>query len=155
MWVITDTLGYEGTDTLSNIERIQFSDTNLAIDLDGNAGITAKILGVVFGKNSVNNKSYVGIGLNYLDAGWTYENLAALALDASGAKTSDQIVNLLWTNIFGVAPTVSQKSPYIKMLTDGMTPGALAHLAADTSMNATNINLIGLVQNGIEYLPFN
>jgi len=85
----------------------------------------------------------------------TYDNLAALALDASGAKTSDQIVNLLWTNIFGVAPTVSQKSPYIKMLTDGMTSGALAHLAADTSMNATNINLIGLVQNGIEYLPFN
>jgi hypothetical protein len=41
----------------------------------------------------------------------TYDNLAALALDASGAKTSDQIVNLLWTNIFGVAPTVSQKSP--------------------------------------------
>ena len=155
MWVITDTLGYEGTDTLSNIERIQFSDTNLAIDLDGNAGITAKILGAVFGKNSVNNKNYVGIGLNYLDAGWTYDNLAALALDASGAKTSDQIVNLLWTNIFGVAPTVSQKSPYIKMLTDGMTSGALAHLAADTSMNATNINLIGLVQNGIEYLPFN
>jgi hypothetical protein len=41
------------------------------------------------------------------------------------------------------------------MLTDGMTSGALAHLAADTSFNATNINLIGLVQNGIEYLPFN
>lgn len=155
VWVITDNLGYEGTDTLSNIERIQFSDTNLAIDLDGNAGITAKILGAVFGKNSVNNKNYVGIGLNYLDAGWTYDNLAGLALDASGAKTNDQIVNLLWINIFGVAPTVSQKSPYIKMLTDGMTAGALGHFAADTSFNATNIDLIGLVQNGIEYLPFN
>jgi len=154
-WVITDTLGYEGTDTLRSIERIKFSDTSLAIDLDGNAGITAKILGAVFGKHSVNNKSYVGIGLNYLDAGWTYDNLAAFALDASGAKSSDQIVNLLWSNVFGIAPTDAQKSPYIKMLTDGMTAGALAHLAADTSFNAININLIGLAQMGIEYLPFN
>lgn len=154
-WTITDTLGYEGTDTLNNIERIQFSNTYLAIDLDGNAGITAKILGAVFGKHSVNNKSYVGIGLKYLDSGWTYDNLATLALDASSAKTNDQIVDLLWMNIFDVAPTVSQKSPYIKMLTNGMTAGELAHLAAETSFNATNINLVGLVQNGIEYLPLN
>jgi len=154
-WVITDTLGYEGTDTLRSIERIKFSDTSLAIDLDGNAGITAKILGAVFGKHSVNNKSYVGMGLNYLDAGWSYDNLAAFALDTSGAKTNDQIVNLLWSNVFGIAPTDAQKSPYIKMLKDGMTAGALAHLAADTSFNAININLIGLAQKGIEYLPFN
>jgi len=154
-WVITDTLGYEGTDTLRSIERIKFSDTSLATDLDGNAGITAKILGAVFGKHSVNNKSYVGIGLNYLDAGWTYDNLATFALNASGVKSSDQIVNLLWSNVFGIAPTDAQKSPYIKMLTDGMTAGALVHLAADTSFNAININLIGLAQIGIEYLPFN
>lgn len=154
-WVITDTLGYEGKDTLTNIERIQFSDANLAIDLDGNAGITAKILGAVFGKNSVKNKSFVGIGLSYLDAGWTYDNLAVLALDASGAKTNDQIVNLLWSNVFGIAPTLAQKSPYIKMLNDGVTAASLVHLAADTSLNEININLIGLAQNGIEYLPFN
>jgi len=39
------------------------------------------------------------------------------------------------------------------MLEDGMTPGALAQMAADTSINTTNINLVGLAQTGIEYTP--
>jgi hypothetical protein len=140
-------------DTLLHIERLKFTDTNLAIDLDGNAGTTAKILGAVFGKDSVSNKNYVGIGLSFLDSGWTYDNLVGLALDAVGAKTNDQIVSLLWINVIGTTPTSSDKQPFIALLENGMTPGALGHLAADTSFNTTNINLVGLAQTGIEYIP--
>jgi hypothetical protein len=139
------------SDTLSNVERIQFNDKSIAIDIDGNAGTTAKILGAVYGKESIANKSYVGIGLNLLDAGWTYDNLAALALDAAGAKTNDQIVSLLWKNVIGTTATTNDKAPYIAMLENGMAPGALAHLAADTAFNTTNINLTGLALTGIEY----
>ena len=110
-------------------------------------------MGSVFGKDSLNNKNYVGIGLHFLDAGWTYDNLAALALDAAGAKTNDQIVSLLWTNVIGSKPTAADKAPFIALLENGMTAGALAHLAADTSLNTTNINLVGLAQTGIEYIP--
>ena len=99
------------------------------------------------------NKTYVGIGLNYLDAGWTYDSLAGVALGAAGAKTNDQIVSLLWTNVMGTKPTEADKQPFIKLLENGMTAGALAHLAADTSFNSTNINLVGLAQSGIEYIP--
>jgi hypothetical protein len=141
-----------GVDLLQNIERVIFSDTYLAIDLNGNAGTTAKILGAVFGKESVSNKNYVGIGLHFLDSGWTYDNLAGLALDAAGAKTNDQIVSLLWTNVIGTKPTAADKQPFIALLENGMTAGALAHLAADTSFNTTNINLVGLAQTGIEYM---
>jgi hypothetical protein len=138
-------------DLISNVERIKFTDKSLALDTNGNAGITAKILGAVFGKESISNKSYVGIGLQFLDAGWTYDNLAGLALDAAGAKTNDQIVSLLWKNVIGTTATNNDKAPYIAMLESGMTPGALAHLAADTSFNTTNINLTGLALTGIEY----
>ena len=143
------------SDILVNVERLVFSDRSIAIDLNGNAGTTAKILGAVFGKESVSNKNYVGIGLHFLDAGWTYDNLAALALDAAGAKTNDQIVSLLWTNVIGTKPTAADKQPFIALLENGMTAGALANLAADTSFNTTNINLVGLAQTGIEYLPIN
>jgi hypothetical protein len=34
-----------------------------------------------------------------------------------------------------------------------MTAGALTRLAADSSLNTTNINLVGLAQAGIEYIP--
>jgi Ca2+-binding RTX toxin-like protein len=143
----------DGLDTLMNIERIKFTETSFALDLSGNAGITAKILGAIFGKDAVSNKNFVGIGLSFLDAGWSYDNLAALALDAAGAKSNDQIVSLLWANVIGVKPTAADMQPFIALLENGMTAGALAHLAADTSLNATNINLVGLAQTGIEYLP--
>jgi hypothetical protein len=130
-----------------------FSDKSIAIDINGNAGTTAKLLGAVFGKESVKNKNYVGIGLNFLDAGWTYDNLAGLALDVAGAKTNDQIVSLLWTNVIGTKPTSADKQPFIALLENGMTAGVLAHLAADTSFNIMNINLVGLAQTGIEYIP--
>jgi hypothetical protein len=95
----------------------------------------------------------MGIGLSFLDAGWSYDNLAGLALDAAGAKTNDQIVSLLWTNVIGTKPTAADKQPFIALLENGMSAGALAHLAADTSFNTTNINLVGLAQTGIEYIP--
>jgi hypothetical protein len=143
----------KNTFQIINIERLLFSDKSIAIDLNGNAGTTAKILGAVFGKDSISNKNYVGIGLHFLDAGWSYDNLAGLALDAAGAKTNDQIVSLLWTNVIGKKPTAADKQPFIALLENGMTAGALAHLAADSSFNTTNINLVGLAQTGIEYIP--
>jgi len=152
-YIVSEPTGSDGTDYLTNIERLKFKDKFIAIDLDGNAGTTAKILGAVFGKESVSNKSYVGIGLNFLDTGWSYDNLAGLALEAAGAKTNDQIVSLLWTNVIGTKPTAADKQPFITLLENGMSAGALAHLAADTSFNTTNINLVGLAQTGIEYNP--
>lgn len=163
---------YSGTDinvtnfifrtSLLEIERIKYKNGYMALDwranyndieINGNAAITAKILGSIFGKDSVNNKNYFGIGLHFLDSGWTYDNLAALALDAAGAKTNDQIVSLLWTNVIGTKPTSADKAPFISLLENGMSAGALAHLAADSSFNITNINLVGLAQTGIEYIP--
>jgi hypothetical protein len=151
--IVKDNAGSEGIDTLKDVDRIIFSNSSFGFDIDGNAGVVAKILGAVFGKESVSNKSYVGIGLSFLDAGWTYDNLAGLALDAAGAKTNDQIVSLLWTNVIGSKPTAADKQPFIALLENGMSAGALAHLAADTSFNTTNINLVGLAQTGIEYIP--
>jgi serralysin len=152
-WLVGDKNSVAGIDTLANIERIGFKNKYLALDLDSNAGVTVKILGAVFGKESVDNKSYVGIGLHFLDSGWTYDNLAALALDAAGAKTNDEIVSLLWKNVIGTQATSTDKAPYIALLENGTSPGALAHLAADSSLNTTNINLVGLLQTGIEYTP--
>ena len=149
--LLVDTSSAQGTDTLLSIERLKFSDANLAIDIEGNAGTTAKIIGAVFGSQALGNKGYVGIGLKFLDAGWTHDNLSALALDATGAKTNDQIVTLLWKNVVGTIAINNEKAPYIGMLENGMTPGALALMAADTAFNIANINLTGLALTGIVY----
>lgn len=125
----------------------------IAYDINNNAGKTAKILGAVIGKDGLQNKTYVGIGLSLLDKGMSYSDLGALALTAVGATTNDAVVSTLWRNVIGTEATSAIKAPYIKMLTDGMKVGDLVVLAADTSFNTTNINLVGLAQTGIEYLP--
>jgi hypothetical protein len=141
------------SDQLKNIERLRFSDKFIAIDINGNAGTTAKILGAVFGKDSVQNKQYVGIGLDLLDKGMDYSTLAGLAVHAAGLTTNDQIVSTLWKNVVGTTASASDKAPFIDLLEHGMTVGDLARLAAETSLNGININLVGLASTGIEYTP--
>lgn len=142
----------EGYDVLVNIERIQFSDFSVALDLSGHAGQAAKLLGAIFGVASMQNREYAGIGLKLLDGGMSYETLAALAMSANGISTPQQIVNLLWTNVVGTAPTADQAQPFIDMLNNGMTPGQFGVFAADTELNQANINLIGLATTGLEYI---
>jgi hypothetical protein len=145
--------GSDGEDILKNIERIKFTDLVLALDLDDSAGKVAKLLGVVYGAESISNTNYVGIGLAYLDSGTSYEDLAALAIDAAGVKSPEQVTSLLWSNVVGSAPTGDQILPYIDMMTKGTTVGALGVLAAETILNQENIDLVGLMNKGITYSP--
>jgi len=151
---VTDSVAARnGTDTVSGVERLRFSDVSLALDLDGNAGKVAKILGSIFGPSSVSNKTYVGIGLGLMDDGMSYEALAALAVSVTGKSSSTDVCTLLWTNVIGSAPTTADIAPFKAMLDSGqMSIGGLAALAADTSFNTTNIDLVGLTQIGLEYI---
>ena len=144
---------YDGSDVLLNIERLQFADKSIAMDLDGNAGVTAKVLGAVLGPSSVKNPTFVGIGLGYTDQGMSYSDLGALALSAVGATTHDAVVTTLWRNVVGSGPTEAEKAPFIAMLANGTKPGDLVVLAADTGLNTANIGLVGLAQTGLEFIP--
>ena len=55
--------------------------------------------------------------------------------------------------LVGTTASTADKAHFIKLLEEGMTAGALAWLAADTTFNKVNINLVGLAQTGIEYIP--
>lgn len=154
-FTINDNTHTEGTDTLNGIERINFSDDHLALDIDGNAGITAKILGAVFGKDSLANKEYAGIGLKLLDGGMSYNDLMELAINTKlGAHASDTaIVNLLYTNVVGAAPATSDLNYYTGLLQNGSyNEGSLGILAADSTANAEHIHLIGLAATGLEFV---
>jgi len=143
----------DGLDTLIAIERIKYSDRYVAIDMDGNAGITAKVIGAVLGKDKIKNPTIVGIGLSYSDKGMSYSDLGSLALSAVGARTNDDIVSTLWRNIMGFEALSETKSSFIKMLQNGLKPGDLVVMAADNIFNITNIGLVGLLQTGIEFIP--
>ncbi|MBP6057353.1 MAG: M10 family metallopeptidase [Nitrosomonas sp.] len=150
---IVDNANPDNQDTLVAVERLEFDNIKLALDLDSHAGEVAKLLGAVFGAATINNKEYVGIGLAEADTGLSYEQLGEFALNARELKTTDEMVTLLWNNLFGNIPSETEKSPYIQLVDSGeMSAGTLAILAADSSANAGNINLTGLMQTGIAFV---
>ena len=140
---------------LQSTERLKFSDLNLALDLDGHAGQAAKIIGAVFGAAAVANAEYVGIGLQLLDSGTSYETLMQMALKlVLGNNPSDQaVVGLLYRNVMGNAPSTAIESYFVGLLADhGLSQAALAVLAADTAENQAHIGLVGLADSGLPYL---
>lgn len=143
------------SDTLSNIERLAFADGKLALDVGGNAGRAAKILGAVFDAPIVRGEpGSVGLALAKVDAGMSYTDLLTLALDfrLGTARSHEQVVDLLYTNIAGVAPTAAQAAPYLNQLYGGsVTHASLGVMAAETAENAAQIDLVGLAQTGLVY----
>ena len=61
-WQLADRRGRDGTDTLVDVERLHFSDTGLALDLDGHAGSVARLVGTLFGPAGLARTDLVGAG---------------------------------------------------------------------------------------------
>lgn len=144
------------TKTLSNIERLAFADSKLALDVGGNAGTAAKILGAVFDASIIRSEpAAVGLALAKVDSGMSYPDLLALALDIrlGTARTDQEVVELLYTNIAGVAPSAEQAAPYLAQLdSSAVKQAGLAVFAAETAENAAQIDLVGLSQTGLVYV---
>jgi Ca2+-binding RTX toxin-like protein len=151
--------GAEGNDTLNGVERLKFSDFNVAFDVadGGPAGHVAKLLGAVFGPAAVLNKTYAGIGLGVFDnQGADYAAVANYAIRAALGNNIDNaaLVRLLYTNVVGSAPSQAEVDAFVGLLGNGsFTQVSLTTYAADHALNAARIDLAGIVEHGLAYIP--
>jgi len=161
-----------GVDTISNVERVKFSDCNLALDMgvSQSAGQTALLLGAVLpGKLALDTskQALVGAVIGLFDTGlysMTILSGALLRLDiwsiltgqtistASRSLTEDTaIVNYLMTNVNGQAPDATTlKTEAATMHSESFQGAWLAQLAL-SSAGQTHIGLTGLASTGIVY----
>jgi len=147
--------GTDGVDIIREVERVVFTDTKLALDINGHAGEVSKILGAVFGAEALADKQLVGIGLQRLDSSASYTELIQQALNTKlGAGFSDQAeIQLLYQNILSTQPSQDELNYWSNTLNNGQfTQTSLAVMAANLDLNTQNINLIGLSQTGLEFL---
>ena len=149
-WIVT---GDSGSDTLVDVERVMFDDSSLALDVgkDEIGGKTALLLGALLGPDAINNPAYVGTVIGLLDGGMSIDELAAVAIESLSLTSNEALITTLWENLLGVEPTESEKASVIELLDNGLTSVELILLAADSEINESNIDLIGIAQTGLSY----
>lgn len=149
-------VGDEGRDQLAGVERLRFADVSVAFDLDGAAGHVARVIGALFGPAAVANPRYASIGLALADGGLDLRALTAYALEAGFGRTPEPaaVVQALYTNLAGAPPSPADLAYWVGTISSGQyTPLSLAVFAAEHPLNAAAIDLVGLTQAGLPYLP--
>jgi len=147
----------EGSDWLLNIERLQFKDKGLAFDLDGNAGVAAKTLGLVFGADAVALPNYVGICLDLLERqNYTQSLLMKAALNVRlGADATDpgKVVDFLFVQLTNAVPGAQDKANFVNLIVNQTySIESLAVLASELSFNPISASLVGLATSGLPYV---
>ena len=139
---------------LIDVERVSLTDANIAIDIDGHAGITAKILGAFLGASGIERADLVGVGLGLLDNGLSYEDFLQEALDAvfGPSPSGAELVNHFYGTLTGQSAPQSLIDQYGSLIDDGsLSTVSLAMQVAENELNLQNIDLVGLASTGIEY----
>lgn len=144
---------------LVNIERLQFPDKMLALDLDGNAGQAYRLYQAAF--NRTPDKAGLGYWIGQLDKGAENLNHVAAGFVNSaefkqmyGANISDNaFLTAMYSNVLHRNPDQAGFDYWNGRISAGMTrPDILASF----SESAENIaQVIGQISHGIEYIPYN
>lgn len=142
--------------TLSNVERIKFSDQSVALDIDGNAGEAYRLYQAAFDRTP--DKVGLGFWINALDNGIGLHEVAASFIGSGefahlyGADASDtQFVQALYANVLHRAPDASG----YEFWTNTIHVTTRAEVLVAFSESAENqVQVVGSIQNGIEFTPW-
>jgi len=142
------------TDTLTNVERVQFSDTWVALDLDGNAGAAARVIVTAFGKSSLSELA--GIGISLIDGGYTSSNVTQLIVDLKliPTDTNEEFVSHIFANIVGRPPNILELPLFTSFLeSGGYTQASLLDLAANSPLASEIVALEAIGGVALAYQP--
>ena len=157
-YVVSEPTGSDDTDYLSNIERLQFSNGKVALDLGGNAGQAARLIGALLGPSLIKDKALAGVVIGLIDQDYSIESIANLGLNTSfyltlaGSTKNEDFVNHVFRNVVGRPPEANEQKTYVDMLYAGTSQAALAVMAAGTEFTASQIGLTGLTSHGWDFI---
>jgi Ca2+-binding RTX toxin-like protein len=154
--------GPDGQDRLRNIERIEYGDQKLALDLtpDGNAGRALELLGVL-APQAIESPEIVGAGLFLFDIGLDMSAACQLLIDKgivralAGSDSDEALARMVFRNVVGQEASEATADALAGLMQDSGGPlsqAAFLAVAAGLELNQQQIDLIGLQQTGIEYL---
>jgi hypothetical protein len=159
--------GRDGSDTLVNVERLQFANTKVALDLDltQSGGQTVLLLGAVLPGQLVfdaTKQALLGTVIGLFDQNFTLATLSGAllrlpiwdVLTGKEAPTTADIATYLVNNVYGGATTTTLTNAAITAmgLENKASQGNYLASLAVSAANQTHINLVGIQATGLEFL---
>ncbi len=151
----------DGSDSLSGMERLQFADQRLALDMGATqaGGKSALMMAAALGPLFGGNLGLAGAFLGYFDSGASLLDGATLLLSIgllpalAGGGDNASLVRFVYGNVNGSAPDAATLAALVAPLDNhSSTPAQwLADMAA-SSANQAHVGLTGLAQHGWSYL---
>lgn len=155
---VTDNSGTEGVDTLTGVERLQFGDKAVALDVDASSigGKAYRLYQAAFDR--VPDAAGVGYWMSALEKGASLVSVAAGFINSAeyqkaygmGLSNHDLVVKY-YDNILHRAPEQAGLDYWVGVL-DGKSP--VADVLAAISESQENITgTAAIIGNGFEYVP--
>jgi hypothetical protein len=144
------------TDIVSNVERVQFTDQNIALDINGVGGQAFRVYQAAFNRQP--DLAGLGYWINDLDHGLTLTNVAGgffqsaefVALYGSSTPTDNVLITKLYQNVLHRQPDQAGFDYWASQLKiGGITQAGV--LASFSESPENQVQVLGSIQNGIEY----
>jgi hypothetical protein len=148
--------GPDGTDVLTNVERLQFDDSALAFDISGTAGKAYRLYQAAFDRAP--DLGGLGYQMHDLDTWFTLEQVAGNFIASPefqskyGNVDNTGFITLLYENVLHREPDAGGLQYHLGELASGQTRAdVLIHFSESPENQA---NVIGAIGNGMVYVPY-
>lgn len=150
------------TTLLVDVERIEFSNSSLAFDMEGegSAGWAARLIGATWGKEAVADEALAGEMIKRVEE-MGVETVTHLLIsrgfvsNLAGGSDNTSFFAHLFKNVVGIAPTQAQLDHLVSFVDSGTYTQAQAlRVIAGLDETANQIGLTGLAQSGWEYVEY-
>lgn len=155
---VEDRFGAEGEDLLVDIERLDFADVSVALDIDGEGGQAYRLYQAAFDRTP--DKIGLGYWIEQLDSGASLASVASAFIASPEFKTlygarpgNLAIVTELYENVLHRTPDQAGVDYWVNVLDKGAA--SLADVLVAFSESQENYaQLVGVMSNGFEYEPW-
>ena len=155
---VRDRPGSDGIDTLVNVERLQFMDTAVALDINGNAGQVYRLYQAAF--NRTPDKGGLGYWIYGMDTGMSLLDVSAGFVNSPEfqtvyglAPTNAEVVTRFYQNVLHRAPEQAGFDYWMNQIESGLQTRTQV-LTGFSESPENQAQVIGVIQNGVEYTQY-
>lgn len=155
---VSDHTGFDGTDTLTSVERLHFADATIALDINGNAGQAYRLYQAAF--NRVPDKEGLGFWIQGIDNGATLDHVANEFMNSAEFKlkygenlSNAALVDMLYQNVLHRKGEAQGVEHWNHKLDNNLATRAQV-LAMFSESPENQAALIGVIGQGITFTPY-